>query len=71
MQTLSKKVDRTCPILFKNKEDCCGCAACVVICPTSAILMKADEEGFNYPLIDNDTCIRCYQCLKVCPLKIK
>lgn len=70
LQILNEKADRTCPTLFKDKEDCCGCAACVSICPTRSIKMETDEEGFNYPLINSDTCVRCYQCLKVCPIKI-
>lgn len=28
-----------------------------------------DEEGFEYPQIDEKKCIKCYQCLKVCPFK--
>ena len=33
--------------------------------------MVEDEEGFEYPFIDESKCIRCYQCLKVCPFKEK
>mgnify|MGYP000171639617 CR=1 FL=1 len=40
------------PILFKSKEDCCGCTACYAICPKMAISMVEDEEGFDYPQID-------------------
>lgn len=57
------------PVLFENKEDCCGCSACFAICPKRAITMKADEEGFLYPFIDEDKCIKCYQCEHICPLK--
>lgn len=57
------------PILFTRKEDCCGCSACYAICPKWAIEMKEDEEGFEYPRIDEDKCVRCYQCIKVCPIK--
>lgn len=57
------------PVLFENKEDCCGCTACYAICPKSAIVMKPDEEGFLYPCIEEDKCIRCYQCSGVCPIK--
>ena len=28
-----------------------------------------DEEGFEYPVIDQEICIKCLQCIKVCPLK--
>lgn len=55
------------PILYKRKEECCGCAACYAICSKAAISMVKDEEGFEYPAIDESMCIRCYQCVKVCP----
>ena len=32
--------------------------------------MMEDEEGFEYPQIDEKKCVRCYQCLKVCPFKV-
>lgn len=31
--------------LYLKKEDCCGCGACVDICPVHAIRMNRDEEG--------------------------
>lgn len=57
------------PILYERKEDCCGCTACYAICPKNAISMQPDEEGFVYPVVDVEKCIRCYMCLKVCPIK--
>lgn len=53
-------------ILYKKKEMCCGCTACMNICPKRAITMKQDEEGFLYPLIDEDKCVNCGLCKKVC-----
>lgn len=32
-----------------RKELCCGCSACMTICPVEAIEMKHDKEGFLYP----------------------
>ena len=42
------KMEREIPVLYKRKEDCCGCTACYAICPKSAITMQPDEEGFDY-----------------------
>ena len=57
------------PILYGRKEECCGCAACFAVCSKGAIQMVTDNEGFEYPEIDYEKCIECYQCLKVCPAK--
>ena len=58
------------PELYRRKEECCGCTACYAVCPKDAILMVEDEEGFEYPQIDEGKCVRCYQCIKACPFKI-
>ena len=51
-----------------RKEDCCGCAACVQVCPKSCITMVRDAEGFDYPKADPERCISCGLCEKVCPV---
>lgn len=61
--------DSTFPILYKRKEECCGCTACYAVCPKDAIRMEEDDEGFLYPTIIQTNCIRCYKCLEVCPIK--
>lgn len=52
--------------VFDIKEDCCGCTACQQICPTKAIEMKPDEEGFLYPKINQELCNDCGICKEVC-----
>ena len=60
---------KSAPILWKRKEDCCGCTACYAICPNGAISMVEDDDGFEYPEINMEHCIMCGICLKVCPIK--
>lgn len=62
-------MDQEFPILFKKKENCCGCTACYSACEKKAITMREDEEGFEYPVIDERACVRCYICVRVCPIK--
>lgn len=69
------------PTLYENLEDCCGCTACYTVCiknesfdeqysiPHGAISMEIDDEGFKYPVIDAELCVRCYKCIEVCPIK--
>lgn len=57
------------PVLFEKKEECCGCAVCASLCPVDAIIMETDEEGFLYPKIYREKCIRCYKCIAVCAFK--
>lgn len=56
-------------ILFNKASECCGCEACVQICPISVISMVMDDEGYFYPKINRDECISCRKCLDVCPIK--
>lgn len=48
-------------------NNCTGCAACAVICPTGCINMSFDTEGFRTPKIDETVCVNCGKCVKVCP----
>ena len=47
---------------------CTGCGACQMACPVGAIQMEINEKGFWYPVIDDEKCIRCEKCVKVCPV---
>lgn len=51
-----------------EKIKCSGCGACAAACPKNCINMKADEEGFLYPVINENDCINCGLCKKVCPV---
>lgn len=53
---------------IKEKHNCCGCGACVQICPKQCISMSADNEGFLYPHVNNVICIDCGLCERVCPV---
>lgn len=54
-----------CPTAIR-KDECYGCYACKEVCPTNAITMKADKEGFYFPVVDEKTCIQCQACVKAC-----
>lgn len=56
-------------IQIENKKDCCGCFACVNICPKKCIGMRFDAEGFLYPAVDKQDCIDCRICEMICPVK--
>lgn len=51
-----------------DKKNCCGCSACVQKCPKQCISLVEDNEGFLYPVVDNEICIECGLCEKVCPI---
>lgn len=52
--------------LFDERPNCCGCSACVQICPHGAITMRADDEGFAYPTVEAARCVGCGLCQRVC-----
>lgn len=58
-------------IVISSKEKCCGCTACVNICPKQCICLKPDDEGFSYPQVDVKECINCGMCEKICPMMHK
>ncbi len=49
-------------------NNCCGCTACYNACPSSAIQMISDNEGFYYPTVDTNKCCECSVCERVCPI---
>jgi len=55
-------------IKIQDKSACCGCHACAAACPKNCIRMVHDEEGFLYPVVDQESCISCGLCEKSCPI---
>ncbi|MCR5837098.1 MAG: polysaccharide pyruvyl transferase family protein [Lachnospiraceae bacterium] len=45
---------------------CCGCGGCVNVCPTNAIEVKLNENGFFEAIVNKDKCIQCKRCTSVC-----
>ena len=47
-------------------DTCTGCGACVSACPKNALTLSYNDEGFYYPHLNEDLCVRCKLCEKVC-----
>ena len=54
-------------IHITDNSKCCGCSACVSVCPRECINMCEDKEGFLYPTVDLSNCIDCQLCEQICP----
>lgn len=48
------------------EKNCCGCGACVAVCPKNCIEMIPNKYGFVYPNVDLERCVSCGQCVHVC-----
>lgn len=53
---------------LSEKENCCGCGACMQACPKQCITLLPDSEGFSYPKVNDSICIECRACERVCPV---
>lgn len=52
---------------ISNIHNCYGCGVCAISCPKAIIDIRLDRNGFYSPIITNDdACIKCGLCLKVC-----
>lgn len=49
-----------------NEDQCIGCGACVVICPTKVL----DLEGGKAKVVNPDDCKGCKKCSEVCPVEV-
>lgn len=49
------------------KYQCCGCRACINICPKKCISINTDRVGNFFRIIDKKKCISCGKCDSICP----
>lgn len=49
-------------------NSCTGCMACGDVCPKGCIAFSIGKDGFWYPLINHDICIKCHSCEQACPI---
>lgn len=45
---------------------CTSCQMCAAVCPHSAITIELDREGFYRPIVNEEKCVNCGLCQKVC-----
>lgn len=55
-------------ITIKDERQCCGCGACVDICPNHCIEMREGTLGHLFPRLNLSLCIDCKMCEKACPM---
>lgn len=49
-------------------KNCNGCEACTVGCKYACIKMERDENGNKKPVINEDGCSKCNNCVLYCPV---
>lgn len=52
---------------YKITNTCCGCGVCSTVCKKDAIEVKRNNKGFLEAKIDQEKCVQCGMCKKVCP----
>ncbi len=54
--------------IIQTAEVCTGCGMCAAICPSDAVHMVPDAQGFLYPRVDGERCTDCDLCARKCPV---
>lgn len=49
--------------VVNNRDKCCYCAGCPIVCPVQAIELLETRI-----VIDNEKCTDCTACVRVCPV---
>lgn len=49
-------------------DKCTGCHACINVCNKGAISMNIASDGFLHPVVDENICVDCGRCQKICPV---
>lgn len=47
-------------------RSCTSCQVCGAVCPASAITYRLNEDGFIRPDVDEDKCVTCGACIRIC-----
>lgn len=47
-------------------RNCTSCQLCAAVCPKDAISISFDSNGFYRPFIDEERCVNCGICTKIC-----
>lgn len=47
---------------------CSGCGTCSAVCPTHAISIEINKEGFQSYVFNEEKCIKCGLCVNACPM---
>ncbi|MFQ9893070.1 MAG: ATP-binding protein [Emergencia sp.] len=54
--------------LTERVKNCNGCEACAVVCKYSCVKIVQDENQHKKPVINEDGCQKCNNCLLYCPV---
>ncbi len=54
--------------ILDRVKGCNGCEACIVGCKYACIKMTRDEKGHKRPMINEDGCQKCNNCILYCPV---